>query len=60
MFSSREDSEGSPNVDSVVLRWNGARFEMFQSLATIGASAVDIFSIADSVYVGFASYTDIR
>ena len=60
VFASREDSEGSPNVDSVVLRWNGERFELFQSLATIGASAADVFSIADSVYIGFASYTDTR
>ena len=60
VVSSREDSGGSPNVDSLVLRWNGARFESFQSLATIGAAAIDVFSISGSVYLAFASSTDTR
>ncbi len=30
VFSSREDSEGNPNVNSPVLKWNGAEFQQAQ------------------------------
>ena len=60
VIASREDNEGSPNVDSVVLQWNEGRFVPFQSLETIGASAVSVFSVGDSLYLAFASFTDIR
>ena len=60
VICSREDSGGSPNVDSLVLRWNGERFEFFQSLATIGAAAIDVFSESSSIYLAFASFTDTR
>lgn len=59
-ISNREDNEGNPSVDSVVFRWNGEKLEPFQLLETIGASAVVSFSVADSVYLAFASYTDTR
>ena len=60
VIASREDNEGNPNVDSVVLQWSGESFVPFQSLETIGASAVEVFSLEDSVYLAFASYTDSR
>ena len=60
VIASREDDEGSPNVDSVVMRWNEGHFVPSQSLETIGASAVAVFSVVDSLYLAFASFTDIR
>lgn len=60
VIASREDNEGSPNVDSVVLRWNEGSFVLFQSLETIGASAVSAFSIGEFLYLTFASFTDTR
>lgn len=60
VIASREDNEGSPNVDSVVLRWNEGHFEPFQTLETIGASAAAAFYIGDSLYLAFSSFTDTR
>lgn len=60
VIASREDNEGSPNVDSVVMRWSGGRFVPFQSLETIGASAVEVLAIGDTHYLVFASFTDTR
>lgn len=60
VIASREDNEGNPNVDSVVLRWNEGRFEPFQTLETIGASAAAAFYIGDSLYLAFSSFTDTR
>ena len=33
-IASREDNEGNPNVDSLVLRWNGTKFEQTQVCGT--------------------------
>lgn len=105
VISSSEDSEGNPNVDSPVFRWNGEQFEetevckewsygsltvmqntcsgcdfshsithsqnitnhtlttkllFSQMLATIGASALDVFSISGTVYLAVVSQTDTR
>ena len=60
VIASREDNEGNPNIDSVVLRWNEEGFVPFQSLETIGASAVAVFTVRDSLYLAFASFTDTR
>ena len=60
VIASREDDGGSPNVDSVVMRWSQGRFVLSQSLETIGASAVEILSIEGSHYLVFASFTDTR
>lgn len=60
VIANREDNEGNPNVDSVVLRWNEGHFEPFQTLETIGASAAAAFYIGDSLYLAFSSFTDTR
>ena len=60
VIANREDNEGSPNVDSVVMQWSQGRFVSFQSLATIGASAVEVLSVGDAQYLVFASFTDTR
>ena len=60
VIASREDNDGSPNTDSVVLEWSEGRFTLFQSLTTIGASAVDVLSIGGTQYLVFSSFTDTR
>ena len=60
VIASREDSQGSPNVDSVVMKWSEGRFVPFQSLETIGASAVEELAIGDTHYLVFTSFTDTR
>ena len=60
VIASREDNEGSPNVDSLVMQWREGTFVAFQSLETIGASAVDVLTVGDSQYLVFASFTDTR
>ena len=60
VFANREDDEGSPNVNSVVLQWIEGSFVVSHSLETIGASAVEVLYVGDSQYLVFASYTDTR
>ena len=55
-----EDNTGNPNLDSVVYRWNGTQLVQTQILTTIGASAVEVFSVEDSLYMAITSLTDTR
>ena len=54
------DNTGNPNVDSVVYRWNGTGLQQVQQLATIGASALEAYSIGNRLYLAIASLTDTR
>ncbi len=54
------DDSGNPNVDSSVYRWNGTGLEQFQQLATIGASALEVYRIDGIIYLAVASLTDTR
>ena len=60
VIANREDNNGSPNTDSLVLQWSQGRFVLFQSLATIGASAVDVVSVGSTQFIVFSSFTDTR
>lgn len=54
------DNAGNPNVDSVVYRWNGTALVQAQRLATIGASALEIYTMEGTLYLAVASFTDTR
>ena len=55
-----EDNTSNPNLDSVVYRWNGTQLVQTQVLTTIAASAVEVFSVEDSLYMAITSLTDTR
>lgn len=55
-----EDNAGNPNLDSVVYRWNGTMLVQTQLFATIGASALNAFTIDNTLYLAVASLTDTR
>ena len=58
--ASGEDNSGNPNVDSDVYLWNGTALVRTQSLATIGASALEHFSVDGALYLAVSSLTDTR
>ena len=60
VVASGMDNTGNPNVDSMVYRWNGTALEPFQELATIGASALEIYNIDGTLYMAVTSLTDTR
>lgn len=55
-----EDNTGNPNVDSLVYRWNGTFLEQSQILSSIGASALETFTIDGTLYMAMTSLTDTR
>ena len=55
-----QDNAANPNVDSILYRWNGTGLEQTQNLATIGASALEIFTIDGTLYMAVTSLTDTR
>ena len=60
VIANGEDNEGNPNVDSAVYCWNGTMLVQTQMLATIGASALEIFAIDNALYLAVTSLTDTR
>ncbi len=60
VLANGEDSAGNPNVDSVLYLWNGTALVHTQSLATSGASALEVFTVGGSLYLAVASLTDTR
>lgn len=60
MVGNGVDNAGNPNVDSVVYRWNGTALVQAQRLATIGASALEIYTMEGTLYLAVASFTDTR
>lgn len=55
-----EDNSGNPNVDSIVYRWNGTGLEQHQQIATIGASALEVFNNRGNTALAVTSLTDTR
>ena len=60
VLANGEDSAGNPNVDSILYLWNGTALVHTQSLATSGASALEVFTVGGSLYLAVASLTDTR
>lgn len=60
VVSNGVDNIANPNVDSVLYRWNGTALQQDQTLATIGASALEIYTIGGTLYLAVASVTDTR
>ncbi len=60
VVANSEDNTGNPNVDSTLYRWNGTELVPSQNLATIGASALEVFTIDGTLYLAIASLTDTR
>ena len=55
------DNAGSPNVDSVLYRWNDTALEpVQQTLPTIGASSLEVYTLDGSLFLAAASATDTR
>ena len=55
------DNAGNPNLNSVVYRWNGTALEPVQlTLATIGASALETYTLGGTLFLAVASATDTR
>lgn len=60
VIANSEDNDANPNVDTVVLRWSGTSFVQFQRLSTIGASALETFTLGSELYLAVTSLTDSR
>lgn len=60
VISNSEDNDANPNVDTIVYRWGGTSFVQFQTLSTIGASALATFSYRGELNLVVASLTDTR
>ena len=48
----------SHNIDSFICKWNGSKFDLFQSIPTLGAFALYPFIICGQTYLTAVNYYD--